>query len=138
MNKFYTLLFCASASFGQGLSDMNEADMNSMMAQMQSMQACMSQVDFSSLAALQEKSFSVQKQIDTLCSSGKRDEAQEKAIDFTKEIFSLPAVLALKECTKGSPMEKMMSMQADDFNNKHVCEGEKTNFGLPSNQRIQW
>lgn len=127
------LLLVSSLLFAQGTQDME-----SMMQDMQKMQACMSKIDFNALASLQEKSFSVQKEIETLCKNKKRDQAQEKAIAFSKEVMSYPAIVQLKECSKGSAMEGMMETSKTSFEKHHVCEGKEIDFGMPNNQRIQW
>jgi len=117
---------------------MNGQNMEAMMQEMQTIQVCMAKVDFNALSALQEKAFSVQKNIETMCQQGQRDQAQQKAISFSKEVMSTPAIVQLKGCSKGTVMEKMMEVRVNDFTKTHVCDGEKVEFSMPQQQRIQW
>jgi hypothetical protein len=98
----------------------------------------MSKIDFNALATLQEKSFTVQKEIDKKCSEGKKPEAQKIALDFMKEVKTLPAIVQMQSCAKGSPMAEMLKLNTQNQDTAHVCDGIKTDFGMPSNQRIQW
>ena len=112
--------------------------MEGMMQEMQKMQACMSKIDFNALATLQEKSFTVQKEIDKKCSEGKKSEAQSIALKFMKEVKTLPAIVQMQVCAKDSPMAQMLQLNANNSDTSHVCDGVKMDFGMPSNQRIQW
>jgi len=132
------LVLSSSLLFSQEMPAMNGQNMELMMKEMQSMQACMAKIDFNSLAGLQEKAFSVQKEIEKMCKQGQRDKAQSTAISFSNEVMSFPAVVQLKKCSKGTSMESMMQVSKQDFEKHHVCDGTKAEFGLPSNQRIQW
>ena len=65
--------------------------------------------------------------MESLCASGKRDAAQEKAMIYTKEIVKSSAVQAAKKC--GEMMKGMMQnapfMAQDsdkDYSSKHVCD----------------
>jgi len=139
MRLFTTaLVLTSSLIFAQEMPEMNGQNMELMMKEMQKMQACMAKVNFDSLASLQEKAFSVQKEVEQMCKQGKRDKAQSTAIAFSNEVMKFPAVVQLKQCTKGTTMESMMEMSKQDFEKHHICDGEKVEFALPSNQRIQW
>ena len=85
---------------------MNEADMQQMMQQMGQMQSCMEKVDQAKLQALGERSQQMEAEIKSLCTSGKRDEAQQKAIAFGREIANDAAMKAMMKCTEG--MQSMM------------------------------
>jgi len=135
---YISSLFLSALLFAQDISQMNAASMENMMQEMQKMQACMAKVDFSALASLQEKSFTVQQNIEKLCAQGKRDKAQSTAISFSKEVMSLPAIVQLKECSKNSAMGTMLNIDSNDFQKNHVCDGQQVDFGVPSNKRINW
>ncbi|HIC44046.1 MAG TPA: hypothetical protein EYO73_07060 [Sulfurimonas sp.] len=127
------LLLLSSLAYCQDMKNLED-----MMQDMQKMQICMAKVDFHSLEGLQEHAFNIQKEVEQMCQQGQRDKAQSKAISFSKEIMNFPAVLQLKQCSKGTAMESIMQMSKHDFENHHVCEAEKVKFSLPSNQRVQW
>ncbi|PHR55627.1 MAG: hypothetical protein COA44_10285 [Arcobacter sp.] len=127
------ILLISSIIFAQGTQDMED-----MMQDMQKIQACMAKIDFNTLAGLQEKSFSVQKEVEDMCKNKQRDKAQERAIRFSNEVMSYPAIVQLKECSKGSAMDGMLEATKTDFKNHHVCDGMNIDFGMPNSQRIQW
>lgn len=136
-----TLLLSAlsfSLLIAQDMSQMNGQQMQNMMQDMQKIQVCMAKVDFNSLAALQEKSYTVQKEIEKMCKNKQKDKAQEKAISFSNEVMSYPAIIQLKACSKGSAMESLMNTSQTDFQKQHVCDGMNIDFGMPSQQRINW
>jgi len=133
-----SLVLTSSLLLSDQMPSMNGQNMELMMQDMQKMQSCMAKVNFDSLAGLQEKAFSVQKEIEQMCKQGQRDKAQQTAISFSNEVMAFPAVVQLKACSKGTSMESMMEMSKQDFEKNHVCDGTKANFGLPSKQRIQW
>lgn len=101
-------------------------EMQTPMQLMQEMQACMEKVDKGELEALEKRSEEVNAEIDRLCIQGKRDEAQKKAIAYSKELSGNRALQQMKQCS-----EKMVSMMPDgeksfmedtDFSNHHVCD----------------
>ena len=93
-------------TFAQNYPAMNEADMQQMMQQMGQMQSCMEKVDQAQLQALAERSQQMETEVKSLCASGKRDEAQQKAIAFGREIANDAAMKAMMKCTEG--MRSMM------------------------------
>lgn len=113
-------------------------NMEVMMQDMQKMQVCMSKIDFNALSVLQEKSYSVQQEIEKMCKNKQKDKAQERAMAFSKEVMSYPAIVQLKQCSKGSSMEGMMQTAKTDFKKQHVCDGINIDFGMPNKQRVQW
>jgi hypothetical protein len=98
-----------------------------MMSQMQKMQACMQSVDQSRLQAYEQQANKVEVEVKSLCASGKRDEAQQKAMSFAQEFASDPDTRKMMECTKmmSSAMPKMPFVdQANESGNsvRHVCD----------------
>ena len=132
------ILLCSSILFAQDMAQINGQNMEKMMQEMQKMQSCMAKINFDALASLQEKAFSVQKEIENMCKQGQRDKAQNRALTFSNKVMTFPAVVQLKQCSKGTSMESMMQIAKQDFEKHHVCDGRKADFGVPSNQRIQW
>ena len=83
MKNFIMTLICLVAvmSFAQNPMSMNEADMQKMMQQMQEAQACMEKIDQSQLDALEKKAKQFEAEMKSLCASGKRAAAQDRAMD---------------------------------------------------------
>jgi len=112
---------------GQNYPGMGGGDAQNMMLQMQKMQACMQSVDQSRLKAYEQQANKVQAEVKTLCASGKRDEAQQKAVAFAQEFAGDPDTMKMMECSKmmSSAMPAMPFMdQANESDNsvKHVCD----------------
>jgi len=121
------LLLMPIVSIAQNFQGMSEADMQKMM---QEMQSCMQNVDQNELNALEQRSNQFEAKMKSLCASGKRDEAQARAITFGTEIMNDPTITALRKC--GEIMQGMMPMmpfmkQDKDFSNHHVCDESATN-----------
>ncbi len=135
---FSSLLLSSLILIAQEMPQMKGQNMEKMMQEMQKMQTCMAKINFNSLATLQEEAERVQKNIDEMCKQGKRNKAQTTAIDFSHKVMNYHAVVQLKQCSKGTAMEGMMQISEQNFKEHHVCDGVKTDFGVPSNQRIQW
>ncbi len=103
--------------------------MQKMMQQMQEAQACMEKIDRSELEVLQNKSKQFEAEMKSLCTSGKRDKAQDKAMVYMKEIINNPAVKEARRC--GEMMKGMMQGMAQnmpfmndekDYSSMHVCD----------------
>jgi hypothetical protein len=131
MKKLAITLLCLVPiiSFAQNPMGMSEADMQKMMQQMQEAQACMEKIDRSELEALQNKSKQFEAEMKSLCASGKRDKAQDKAMVYMKEIINNPAVKEARRC--GEMMKGMMQGMAQnmpfmndekDYSSMHVCD----------------
>ena len=109
--------------------NMNQQDMQNMMAQMQEMAACMQTVDQNEVKALEKETNEFEAEMKGLCKAGKRDEAQEKAIEFSKKMLNSPALKTMRKCTEkmsASMKGKMPNMDpeemAKDYSNRHVCD----------------
>lgn len=131
MKKLTITLLCLMpiTSFAQNPMGMSEGDMQKMMQQMQAAQACMEKIDQSELDALEKKSNQIEAEMKSLCASGKRDEAQEKAMLYMKQVVNSPAVKQAKRC--GEMMkDSMQGMMPDapfmnedkDYTSQHVCD----------------
>jgi predicted lipoprotein len=119
------LLLMPIISFAQNYMGMNEQDMQKMMQQMQKMESCMQNVDQTKLKVLEQRSYQLEAELKSLCASGKREEAQAKAISFGKEIAQDPTMQAMRKC--GEIMEGMMPKiqfidQHKDLTDHHVCD----------------
>ena len=125
ISTIFLFLLLPVVSFAQNYQGMNEADMEKMMQQMQKVESCMENVDQSKLKALEQSSRQMQEEVESLCASGKRDQAQKKAISFGKKVASDPAVKTMKKC--GEMMKGMMPKMSfpdleKDYSSRHVCD----------------
>ncbi len=109
--------------------DMNQQDMQNMMAQMQEMAVCMQSIDKNELKGLEGETKKFEAEMKGLCKDGKRDEAQEKAIEFSKKMLNSPALITMRKCTEkmSASMKGMMpnmdpEEMAKDYSNHHVCD----------------
>jgi DNA-binding transcriptional regulator YbjK len=114
----------ASAQNYQGMS---EQDMQNMMQQMQKMQTCMQDIDQSRLQALEQRATAVEAEVKSLCTSGKRDAAQQEAIAFSREIMSDPDIRKMRKCTENMKdmmprMPYMDQASKPDTAASHVCD----------------
>ncbi len=119
------LLLIPMIAAAQNYQGMNEEDMQKVMQQMQKMQACMQNVDQDKLKALEQRSKKFEAEVKSMCDSGKRDKAQQKAISFGMEIAKDPSMQQMRKCgelSKGM-MPKMPFMDQDkDYSSHHVCD----------------
>jgi predicted transcriptional regulator len=131
MKKLPITLMCLMpiTCFAQYPMGMSEADTTKMMQRMQEAQVCMEKIDQSELDALEKKANEFEAEMKSLCASGKRDEAQEKAMVYMNEIVNSSAVKEAKRC--GEMMQgAMQGMMPDmpfmnedkDYNSQHVCD----------------
>ena len=131
MKKLAIALLCLMpiTSFAQYPMGMSEADMQKMMQQMQQAQACMEKIDQSELEALEKKANQFEAEMKSLCASGKRDEAQKKAMVYMKDIVNSSAVKEAKRCgvmMQGAMQGMMQDMpfvnEDKDYTSQHVCD----------------
>ena len=133
MKLIYALSLCfmMAPALAQTPQGMSQQDMQTMMQAAQQMMACMSQVDQTEVKQLEQRSNEMEAEIDSLCKAGKRDEAQEKALAFSKEIMASPAMQQMKEC--GKQFEGMKGMESimpkmgidaieKELKENHVCD----------------
>lgn len=92
------------------------------MEQVQKMQECMSRIDQSRLEALSARAETMDKEIKALCAAGKRDQAQDRAMEYGREISSAPVMQQMKKCGEmARGMMQQMPMM-DDYSDRHVCD----------------
>ena len=125
MKKLFVtiLLLLPVGAIAQG---MNQQDM---MVQMQEMGACMQSIDQKELKALEKDTDKFEAEMKGLCKDGKRDEAQKKAIEFSKKMMNSSALKTMIKCTEkiSATMKEMMPNMdpkeiAKDYSNHHVCD----------------
>jgi hypothetical protein len=120
------LLFPLMAT-AQNYPGMSEGNTHNMMLQMQKMQTCMQDVDQSRLQEFEQRASKMEAEVKSLCASGKRDAAQQQAMDFGQKVAADPDMQKMVECGKmmSSVMPQMQFMgQANEPNTsvKHVCD----------------
>ncbi len=121
------LLMLPAIASAQNYQNMSEADMQKMMQQMQQVQTCMAGVDQTELKKFEQRANQMEADINALCAKGKRDEAQQEAMTFGKEVASTPTMQKMRECGKmmegampGMPnMRDYASSESDD---RHICD----------------
>jgi len=131
-STLYISCLCLNTLLAQDIPQINQPGMEKMMQKIQEIQVCMSKVDLNALSALESEAIQVQKQVETMCTQGKRDQAQKTALIFYTKVTSIPAMIQIKKCTQGLVSETNLKDKG------HVCNGEKIEFGVPSNKRINW
>ena len=104
---------------------MSEQSMQMMQQKMLEIQKCMESIDKAELEEIEKRSTQFENKIRSLCSKGKRDQAQKEALSFGKTMSKLPAMQSMKKCTEG--IEEMMQNmpmpgQDMDFSNTHACD----------------
>jgi hypothetical protein len=119
------LLLMPIVTFAQNYQGMSEEDMQKMTQQMQKMETCMQNVDQAKLKVLEQRSYQFDAEVKSLCASGKREEAQAKAISFGKEIANDPTMQAMRKCgemMKGMTPKMPFMDQHKDSSSHHVCD----------------
>ena len=95
------------------------------MGKMQEAMACMKDIDRSALEGLEEEGKKIEAELGALCKSGNRDEAQDKAMAYGKEMMSRPEIKKMRECSKLAA-GMLPKMPFEDFEektkNQHVCD----------------
>lgn len=111
-------------SFAQ--SDLNmSADMQDLLQQAQKAQACMKDIDQSQFETLEQEGQKMRANIKSLCSAGKRNEAQQQAISYSKEMMSKPEIKKIKKCSdmlRGMMPELPFGNFEEKYKNQHVCD----------------
>lgn len=121
------LLILPAISAAQNYQNMSEADMQKMMQQMQQAQTCMAGVDQAELKKFEQRANQMQASVDALCASGKRDEAEQEAMVFGREVVDAPAMQKMRECGKmmegAMPgMPTMHDYASGENDNQHICD----------------
>lgn len=116
----------AAAQFPGG---MTEGDMQKLMQGVQAMQACMGRIDMAALERLGEEGQRVEGEVKSLCSDGKRDQAQQQAMAFGMRIATDPALQTLQECGRdvqgmlpSIPYADLDPDGADGETATHICD----------------
>jgi len=95
------------------------------MGKMQEAMACMKDIDQSALKVLDAEGQKMKSEVEGLCKSGKRDAAQDKAMEYAKDMMSRPEMKKMRECGKmmAGMMPKMpFENLQEEGKNRHVCD----------------
>ncbi len=117
--------FAANAQNPAGLS---QEEMQQMLQAAQAMQTCLQQIDPATMERLRSQSMQLSTDIKTLCTDGKRDAAQDKALAFAKQTAKDPAMQTLIECGRqmhGKYPQLQQLAYADierELADRHVCD----------------
>ena len=117
----------ASAQNYPGMGGMSESDMQNMMQQAQKMQTCMQGIDQTRMKAFEQQARTVEAEVKSLCADGKRDDAQQEAVTFAREMSSDPDIQKIMECSKmmSGMMPQMPYLEQASGNIEsagHVCD----------------
>ncbi len=98
-----------------------------MMAQMQKLQDCIQRIDQSEITAMEQRAKEIAAEVKALCADGKRDQAQEQIITFSKKLAKTPALQELKRCgeisTGMAPMIPLLDQYTvDRIAQYNVCQ----------------
>jgi len=125
MNKMVLMLiFVPAFVMAQSNSGMSE-DMMKMMEQAQKAQACMQDIDTSEFDKLEQEGNKMEAEIKALCVSGKRDQAQDQAIAYSREMMAMPAMQKMRECSelmRGMLPKMPFDNFEEEFKNKNICD----------------
>lgn len=121
------LLMLPAIASAQNYQNMSEADMQKMMQQMQQAQSCMAGVDQTELTKFEQRAKQMEASVKALCASGKRDEAEDEAMAFGREVASTPAMQKMRDCGKmmegAMPgMPNMRDYASNESDNRHICD----------------
>lgn len=97
--------------------------------QMMAVQECFSKIDQSNFTALESRGKEMQKEIETLCASGKRDEAMKTAFKYGKEFNATPEYQEIRKCSEmmaammpNMPKPFMPPAEEDANDGGHICD----------------
>ena len=95
------------------------------MGKMQEAMACMKDIDQSALEGLEEEGKKMKAEVEAMCRSGNRDGAQDKAMEYGKEIMNRSEMKKMRECSKmmAGMMPKMpFENLEEEGKNRHICD----------------
>ena len=122
-----SMLLMSISSIAQDRYGMDDVATQKMMEEMQKLQDCMANIDQSQFGDIERRQQQFEQEVRPLCASGRRDEAQKRAIKFGREMAGHPAIKEISKCSKlvNSDMAKEM-LPDTDFNSEgldtHVCD----------------
>lgn len=104
-------------------------DYQQMMEGMMQFQSCMTEtVDASYLEKMEAESKKTNKQLSQLCNAGKRQEAQEFALDYANKMLAEPNFKAMQACVTqvGTAIPDTVDQEnmfnLEELENSHICD----------------
>ncbi|MEX2517325.1 MAG: hypothetical protein WD572_10545 [Gammaproteobacteria bacterium] len=120
------LAFTLAAAAVHAGADMTEEQMQQMMQQAEQMQKCMTRVDESELEIFGARAEVMEQEINALCDAGQRDQAQQLALEYGKQISNSNVMQELKQCGDMAQvlLEQLpgLSAQTAEADDLHVCD----------------
>lgn len=115
------------SALAQTPQTMNQGNMKDMMQVMQKVQECMASIDQAKLQELQVKSEKMTKDIESLCSQGQRDKAQNMAISYGRKMASDPTLKQMQKCGEMAQgalpmMGEVNTYDEEKYASTHVCD----------------
>ena len=115
---------------GNPYMNMDPAKMQQMQQMLVEMQSCMQNINMDDMEKLKVRGQAMEQEIKTLCKSGQRDQAMNKALAFSREIRDAPELVQIRKCSEKARDMIPSNMQFDkfseeNFKNSHVCDGMK-------------
>ena len=122
------MMFAPTMASAQAIS---QEDMDAMMAAAAQMQACLQNVDQGAIKQLEQEQKVFMQKVKGVCAQGKRDDAQDMAMEYAKDVMKSPELVKIRECTESVKMpESMKGMMPDmsvktmekELSKHHVCD----------------
>ncbi len=116
------MMVCNIALAQQGV------DMNQMMEKMAEMQKCMAEIDQSKMQQYQREGEAFGRELKSLCSAGKRDQAQSRAMEYAMQIRNSSELQKVRQCMAlmqgmpGMPQPQDFATMVEEAKQKHVCD----------------
>ncbi len=103
---------------------MSEQEMQRMLEKAQKMQECMQGIDEAAIKAMEEKSKAFEQKVKALCQAGKRDEAQQLAIQFGREMAANETMKKIQQCSKimQGMMPQLHIPSQQKLKEQHICD----------------
>ena len=125
--SYILLLLLPVTLFAAETHKMDEKEMRIMMNQMQEMQDCMQKIDRSDITTAEQRAMKISSEAKALCADGKRDQAQNHVITFSKKLATTPALQELRRCSEMAtgiaPMMPILDQyKPENFADYHVCD----------------
>lgn len=111
----------------QGMQGMSQQQLQQMQQAAAKMQLCMRDVDQVEMELFRQKAMKMDQDIKALCGKGKRDQAMEVAMAFSKEVEKSPELKKMQECSKlmqgvMPAMSPAMQAEVEKSQKQHVCD----------------
>lgn len=118
------LMLSGVAVRAAGPGGMSEEQMQSMMQNAQKMQDCFENIDRSAIDRLKQEGNRAEAEIRALCKAGKRDQAQARAVEYSRTMRDSEEFKSIRKCgmmaMENMPLMTEKSMEEGEHG--HVCD----------------